>query len=275
MAPVDLSPLATAYDHVLLDLDGCVWVGDAAVPGAPEALAAVRAAGKGIAFVTNDPRHTPEDYVRKLWRLGFQASLAEVVTVGAAVQFLLAGSSRSRTAYVIGSPAMIAHVAAAGLRVVNGTDLAARAEVVVVAGHDGFHYAELRTAVQAVLRGADLIGTTRDATFPMPDGLWPGTGPILAAVKVGAGRPADLIVGKPQPSMYAVALDRLGPGRVLAVGDRLDMDVAGAQRAGLDSALVLTGASRHEDALDSQAPPTHVAPSLTQLLLGARRARPK
>jgi len=242
-----------------------VWIGDEPVPGAPEALDALRAAGKGIAFVTNDPRHSPEDYVRKLWRLGFRASLGEVVTVGAALEHLLAG--RRRTAFVIGTTAMTAHVEAAGLEVLGDAGRAAHAEVVVVAGHSGFDYGELRTAVQAVLRGAELIGTTRDATFPMPDGPWPGTGPILAAVEAGCGRPADLIVGKPEPAMYRTALDRLGPGRVLAVGDRLDMDIEGARRAGLDCALVLTGGSTAAEARGAAAEPTHVAPSLTHLLL--------
>ena len=267
MASVDLTPLARPYDHVLLDLDGTLWVGDEAIPGAPEALTALRAAGKRLAFLTNDPRHAPEDYVRKLWRLGFQASLDEVVTVGAAVQFLLAESGRPRTAYVIGSEAMADHVAASGMRVVNGSDLASRAELVVVAGHDRMDYAELRTAVQAVRRGAELLGTTRDATFPMPDGPWPGTGAVLAAVETGAGRPADLIAGKPEPSMYAAALDRLGPGRVLAVGDRLDTDVAGARRAGFDAALVLGGASTREDANGADPAPTHIAESLAHLVL--------
>ncbi|CAA9493192.1 MAG: hypothetical protein AVDCRST_MAG38-2766 [uncultured Solirubrobacteraceae bacterium] len=267
MAAVALSPLARAYDHFLLDFDGCLWVGDEAVPGAPEALAELRAAGRSVAFLTNDPRHAPEDYVRKLWRLGFQAALDEVVTVGAAVQFLLAGSERPRTTYVIGSEAMADHVGAAGMRVVNNSDLASRAELVVVAGHDGFDYAELRTAVQAVRRGAELLGTTRDATFPMPDGPWPGTGAVLAAVEAGAGRRADVIAGKPEPPMYETALDRLGPGRVLAVGDRLDMDVAGARRAGLDAALVLTGAATRADAEAAEPPPTHVAESLPHLLL--------
>jgi HAD superfamily hydrolase (TIGR01450 family) len=267
MAAVDLSPLARAYDHVLLDLDGCLWVGDEAVPGAPEALAGLRAAGRNIAFLTNDPRHAPEEFVRKLWRLGFQAALDEVVTVGAAVQFMLAGSGRPRTAYVIGSDAMAEHVEAAGMRVVNGSDLATRAELVVVAGHDGFDYGELRIAIQAVRRGAQLLGTTRDATFPMPDGPWPGTGAVLAAVETGAGRPADVIAGKPEPAMYAAAIDRLGPGRVLAVGDRLDMDVDGARRAGFDAALVLTGAASRADAEAAEPPPTHVAESVAHLFL--------
>lgn len=267
MAAVDLSPVALAYDHVLLDLDGCLWVGDEAIPGAAQALAGLRAAGRRIAFLTNDPRHAPEDYVRKLWRLGFQASLDEVVTVGAAVQFLLAESGRARTAYVIGSESMAEHVSAAGMRVVNGTDLATRAQLVVVAGHDGFDYAELRTAVQAVRRGAELLGTTRDATFPMPDGPWPGTGAVLAAVEAGAGRQADVIAGKPEPTMYAAALDRLGSGRVLAVGDRLDMDVAGALAAGFDAALVLTGATSRAEADTAEPAPTHVAESVAHLLL--------
>ena len=74
-----LTPALARYDHVLLDLDGCLWVGDEAVDGAADAVAALREAGKGIAFLTNDVRHAPEEFVRKLWRLGFQASVDEVV----------------------------------------------------------------------------------------------------------------------------------------------------------------------------------------------------
>ena len=87
---VPLSPLIARYDHILLDLDGCVWLGDEPTPGAVDAVAALRAAGKGVAFVTNDSQLSTEEYVRKLWRLGFQASLEEVVTVGGALQFVLA-----------------------------------------------------------------------------------------------------------------------------------------------------------------------------------------
>lgn len=270
MATVELSPLARNYDHVLFDLDGCLWVGDEAIPGAADALAALRGAGINIAFLTNDPRHAPEAYVRKLWRLGFQASLDEVVTVGAVVQYLLAESRRPRTAFVLGSPAMVEHVAAGGMRVVNGTDAAARAELVVVACHDSFDYAELRTATQAVRNGAELLGTTRDATFPMPDGPWPGTGAVLAAVETAAGRRADSIAGKPEPSMYAAAVDRLGPGRVLAVGDRLDTDVAGGLRAGFHAALVLSGAGTRAEAEAVAAAPTHIAESVAHLFLPDR-----
>jgi HAD superfamily hydrolase (TIGR01450 family) len=264
---VPVSPRIRPYDHVLLDLDGCLWVGEEACEGAVEAVAALRDGGARVLFLTNDVRHAPEDFVRKLWRLGFQASLAEVVTVGAALQFQLAGRGHA-SAFVVGSQALVDHVAAAGLRILNRTPFATRADVVVVGAHDDFGYDELRVASQAVARGAELVAATRDATFPMPDGPWPGTGSVLAAIETAAGRRADLVVGKPESAMYEAARDRLGAGRMLAVGDRLDIDVAGARRAGLDSALVLTGGTTREQADAADPRPTHVADSLAALVLG-------
>jgi HAD superfamily hydrolase (TIGR01450 family) len=265
--PAPAASALSAYDHILLDLDGVVWVGDAPTPRAPEAVAALRAAGKGIAFVTNDGRHSEDEFVRKLWRLGFRASREEVVTVGGALQHVLAESGH-RTAYVVGSPAVHRHVTDAGLRILNGSDLAARADVVVVAAHDDFDYGELRGAMRAVLRGAALVAAGRDATFPMPDGPWPGAGPIVAAIESGTGVEA-VSVGKPEPQLFLTALDRLGPGRAIVVGDRLDADAAGARAAGVDCALVLTGATSADEAGAADPPPTRVAASLAELVLGA------
>ena len=261
-----LTPRIARYDQLLLDLDGCLWLGDEALEGAPEAVAALREAGKAVAFLTNDVRHTPEEFVRKLWRLGFQAALSEVVTVGSVVQYLLSGRDGG-AAYVVGSLALVEHVAEAGMRIVNRTEFASRADVVVVGAHEDLTFEELRIATQAVLRGAQLIGATRDATFPMPDGPWPATGAVLAAVETAAGRPADLVAGKPEPPMYEAARDRLGPGRCLAVGDRLEIDVLGARRAGMDSALVLTGGATRSEAEAADARPTHIADSLAALVL--------
>jgi HAD superfamily hydrolase (TIGR01450 family) len=264
---VPVSARIRPYDHVLLDLDGCLWVGDDACEGAVDAVTALREAGASVLFLTNDVRHTPEEIVRKLWRLGFQASIAEVVTVGGAIQFLLTGR-RHGSGYVVGSQALIDHVADAGVRIVNRTPFATRADVVVVGAHDAFHYDELRIATQAVLRGAELIGATRDRTFPMEDGAWPASGSVLAAIEHASARTADVVVGKPEPAMYEAARDRLGPGRVLAVGDLLEVDIAGARRAGLDSALVLTGGTTREAADAADPKPTHVADSLGVLVLG-------
>src|SRR4051794_28295082 len=264
---VPLSPAVAPYDNLLLDLDGCLWLGDYALDGAVDAVAALRDAGKGIGFMTNDVRHAPDHFVRKLWRLGFQAGVDEGVTCGAALQFLLAERADGGAAFVIGSPALVDHVADAGLRVVNNTPFAIRADVVVVGGHEEFDYRELRIATQAVLRGAELLGATRDRTFPMPDGPWPGSGAVLAAVEEATGRRADRTVGKPEPAMYATARDRLGDGRYLAVGDRLDVDAAGARRAGMDAAVVLTGVTGRAEAAAADPAPTHVADSLGALVL--------
>ena len=206
-----LSPLLADYDHVLLDLDGCVWIGMPRCPGSAKALAELRAGGKTLTFITNDARRSPEEYVRKLWALGVQASLEEIVTVGSAIQYALAERRPGTPTYVIGSPAIFRHVADAGCRIVNGTDRAAEAELVVVAGHDEFDFAELRTATQAVLAGAEMIAAGRDRTFPAADGLWPGTGAIVAALEYATERTARS-VGKPEPLIFETALDRLAAG---------------------------------------------------------------
>jgi ribonucleotide monophosphatase NagD (HAD superfamily) len=163
---------------------------------------------------------------------------------------------------------MLRHVSDAGLRVLNATDLASRAEVVVVAGTTNLVYADLRTAIQAVLRGADLLATARDPTYPQPDGLWPGTGAILAAVEYATAREAE-IVGKPEPQLFLTALDRLGDGSTLVVGDRVGSDLAAAAAAELDAALVRSdGADHHE--LDGFEPkPVAVGETLAALLTRA------
>lgn len=268
-SPPSLSPLLRSYDRVLLDLDGCLWVGDAATRDAPLALEALRAAGTRVAFVTNDTRSTAEEYVRKLWSLGFRASLEEVVTVGGALQHLLNERYDGRTtAFVIGTPAILRHVADAGLRVVNGTPHANSADVVVAAGHDDLVFEELRIATQALLAGAHFVAAGRDRTFPMPDGMWPATGALVAALEYATGTVA-LTVGKPQPEIFATALDRLGPGRALVVGDRLDADLAGAHAAGLDAAIVLSGATTRAEATAATDPaPVAIAEDLAALILG-------
>jgi HAD superfamily hydrolase (TIGR01450 family) len=265
---VPLSPVVQPYDQLILDLDGVVWIGPDAVPGAVAAIDALRAGGKRVAFATNDPRRPEEDYVARLWRIGVRASLADVVTVGGATQHLLAETRSGRTAFVIGTPSMHRHVADAGLRVLNGTDLATRAEVVVVGGTEDLTYAHLRDASLALRRGADFLATGRDPTYPQPDGLWPGTGAIVAALEYATGR-AAAIVGKPEPQLFLTALDRLGEGRTLVVGDSLDADVAGAAAAALDAALVLSGGtSREELPPDPEPRPLAVAESLAELVRG-------
>lgn len=266
-----LSAFAAGYDNVVCDMDGCLWIGDELTPRADEAIAAIRAAGKGLCFVTNNPRRSAEDYVAKLWRLGIQASPRDVVTVGAATQHLLAETRQGRTAFVIGSEALHKHVADAGLRILNGTDLATKAEVVVVGGTDDWTFDDVRAAALSARRSGDLIATSLDPTYPMPDGLWPGTGAVVRAVEVASEQPA-IVVGKPEPQLILTALDRLGDGRAVMIGDRLDTDIAAAAKARIDAALVLSGgATRQEAAATPDPKPVAVAETLADLVLSPSR----
>ena len=264
------SPRASArYDQVLLDLDGCLWVGDEALEGAAEAVAALREAGKAVAFLTNDVRHAPEEFVRKLWRLGFQAALSEVVTVGAA-RPVPAGRPRRRRR-------VRGRLAGAGRPRRRGrhADRQPHASSPPAptsswsARHDDFDYDELRIATQAVLRGAELIGATRDAT--LPDARRPVAGHRRRA-RGGRGRHRPHAPtgssASPSRAMYEAARDRLGAGPLPRGRRPARRRRAGARRAGMDSALVLTGGTTRAQADAADPQPTHVADSLAALGAG-------
>jgi len=190
------------------------------------------------------------------------------VTVGAAIQYVLAERGADAAAYVIGSPAIFRHVSDAGRRIVNGTDLEAMADVVVVAEHDELRLTDLGGAIQAVLGGAEMIAAGLDRTYPTENGLAPGTGAVVAALEYATERTARN-VGKPDPQIFRTALDRLGPGRALVVGDRLDSDLAGAAAAELDAAIVLSGVTSRPEAEAAGDPaPVAIAEDLHALILG-------
>lgn len=263
-----LAPLLRDYEQVILDLDGCVWVGEEATPRAAEAIDALRGSGRRVAFVTNNSRLAGEDFVARLWRLGIKASLADVVTAGAALQHVLAETRSGTMAYVIGEPPLHRHVEDAGLKVMNGTDLATRADVVVVAGTESLTYGDLRAATLALRRGASFVAASRDPTYPSAEGLLPGPGAILAALETASERTAE-IVGKPQPQLLLTAVDRLGDGSTLMVGDSVAADLAAAAAVEMDCALVLTGADTRETAEAATDPaPVAIARTLGELVLG-------
>ena len=220
-----------------------------------------------MAFATNDPRSATEDYVTRLWRIGVRASLRDVVTVGGATQHLLAETRSGRTAFVIGTDALRKHVADAGCRLLNGTDLASRAEVVVVGGTEELVYDDLRNAALAVRRGADFLATARDPTYPQPDGLWPGTGAILAAVEVASGRKAD----DRRQAGAAAAPDGARPARrgPHARGRRPDRHRPRRGRGGRArlGARADRAATRREDVDGLEPAPVAVGDTLAQLLV--------
>jgi glycerol-1-phosphatase len=257
-------PSATTFDALVVDLDGVVWIGASAVPGSVAALRELRGRGIRLVFLTNDPRGSRTDYAAQLEGLGIDVDESEIATSSSALASLLSREPVGKTAYVIGSPALKSELASAGLRLLDG-DAGRDADVVAVGGHVGFDYGELRIAGQALRRGAGLYATGRDAVFPMPDGPWPGTGAILAAVETAGGREA-IVVGKPEPFIFDHARGLLaGCERVAIVGDNLDSDIAGGKRAGLTTILVLTGTSTEADVAGARVRPDAVFPDLRAL----------
>ena len=254
--------LAERYDAFLFDLDGVLYRGDEPVPGAPEAVAALRALGKGIAFVTNNSSRTPETVVARLRSVGIDADPGEVETSALTTATLLAERG-VLDAYVIGGEGVRRALAGAGISVLDGDPGTAGA---VVVGFDPeVDYAKLRRASLLVQAGVPFIATNPDASFPAGDGeRWPGAGALVAAVETTTGVRAE-VIGKPHAPILRAALTRAGGGRPLMIGDRLDTDIAGAVTMGWSSFLVLTGISSRSDIRAFGFAPTYVWDDLSLL----------
>jgi len=251
------------------DLDGTLHIGGIALPGAAETLARIRAAGRPVAFVTNNPLHTADDYADMLRGMGIEAAAADVVTAtGALVSYLTATHPAARL-LVVGETPLRTTLAASGFTV---TDDPGATDVVVASFDRTFDYAKLNAAYRAVrLHGARLVATNPDPYCPTPDGGLPDCAAMLAAIEACTGATAEAIAGKPSRHMAAAVLDRLGTGgRTAMVGDRLATDMAMARGAGMVSVLVLTGATRPADlaASDPAERPDYVIGNLSELLPG-------
>lgn len=257
--------LADQFDGLLIDLDGVVWIGREPVPGSPEALTALLAAGKRIVFVTNNPGRPPATYAERLRSLGVDVGEDRIVTAGMVAARLTAeAAGPAGSAFVIGAATLKEMVTTTGTTVLEG-EAARGAGVVVVSGHRGFDYDELLTAKLALDSGAAFFATSHDPTMPMPGGEWPGTGSILAAVETASGRVAE-IAGKPEGHLFEMALEAIGGGRVAMVGDRISSDIEGGRRAGLKTILVMSGTTTREQAAAAEPPPDHVVENLAALL---------
>ncbi len=250
------------YDRVLLDLDGTVYVGERVVPGAAEAIGRLRAAGVRLAFVSNDPVRSAADFVIRLGSIGIAAAEREIVTCADATASLIAVEQQGARVLALGSPAWSAAHRSAGLELVED---GAAANVVSLGGDPSFGYRELELSIRAVIGGAVLYGSSRDATFPAADGPSPGAGTLIAAVEYGSGAVARC-AGKPESAMFEEARRRLGAGRYVMVGDRLDADIAGAAAVGIETVLVLTGSTGEAELRAwTGAAPTRVVESIASM----------
>jgi HAD superfamily hydrolase (TIGR01450 family) len=260
------SVLVDGYDLVVFDLDGVIYLGDQPIPRAAYAVGQLRAAGKPVAYLTNNASRRAAEVAALLTSLGVAATGEEVVTSAvAAAHMLSARFAPASPVLVVGAPALAADVADAGLTVV--AEAVARPAAVVQGYGPQVGWAQLAEACVAVRAGALWVATNADRTLPSPRGPLPGNGALVAALATALGRQPDVVVGKPQPSLFEQAVRQRGGRRPLVVGDRLDTDIEGARRSGMDSLLVLTGVSQPADLLAApeHQRPTYVATDLNGL----------
>jgi HAD superfamily hydrolase (TIGR01450 family) len=221
----------------VFDLDGCVWHGSTLIPGAGRALTALHRAGRGVAFLTNNSRATGSDMRAKLHRLGLgwvEHALTPLEILGQVVAERY-GPSR---VLVIGAAELAAVVAGAGHEVLDVRDF--RKATVVAVGNDfDLSYERLAAAARAAAAGAPLVTPNVDPRLPIEDGdFLPGCGAIVAAVSAAAGV-KPVVVGKPEPPLFRMAVRRLGlePAQAAMVGDSMESDIAGGRAAGMRTVL--------------------------------------
>ncbi len=223
---------------LVIDMDGVLWRGEEALPGFEHFFSVLR--GRGIRFIlaTNNNTQTPAGFAAKATNLGAFVAPEEVITATTATVHYLYGRYPAGTRlYAIGEKALKDQLEQAGFV------LAEREVAAVVAALDrGLNYEMLRRATLLIRGGAEFIAPNPDMLYPTPEGLAPGSGVVLAALQATTGR-CPIVIGKPEARMFLIALERMGltPAECASLGDRLDTDIAGGQRAGLRSILVMSG----------------------------------
>lgn len=240
----------------VVDLDGVVWRADDPVRGSAAALARLRAAGHDVVFATNNSTATVAEHEARLARHGIEAAGRVVSSAMAAASLLSPGE----TVLVVGEAGVDEAVAHAGAIAVTAGTI----DTVVVGMCRSFDYGLLREATRALHRGARLVATNTDPTFPATGGLLdPGNGALVAAVETAGGARAT-VAGKPcQPMADLIRRRWDGPG--ICVGDRPETDGALARALGFDFALVLSGVTAERD-LPVQPSPRHIAHDLEHLV---------
>jgi len=220
---------------VCCDLDGVLWRGDEPIPGAAAGVEQLVTAGLQVGYLSNNSSHTVADVVAKLHRCGISTTPDRVLTSALAAADLLASSvDAGARILVCAGPGVVEALGAAGFEIVREAPAAA-----VVVGFHEFDFDALDRASAAVRGGARLVATSLDATYPVPGGLLPGTGSIVAAIATASGREPE-VAGKPSPAMAAMVRRRLGEHGVI-VGDRPSTDGAVAATLDWPFALVLSG----------------------------------
>ncbi|MEU9086351.1 HAD hydrolase-like protein [Streptomyces sp. NPDC048357] len=268
--------LHQAYDTALLDLDGVVYAGGEAIAYAVESLAAARADGMHLAYVTNNALRTPDAVAEHLGELGIPTEAAEVITSAQAVARLISEQVEPGSkVLVIGGEGLRVALRERGLVPVESAEEEGLAAVVQGYGGPELPWGRFAEASYAINRGVSWYVSNTDLTIPGARGIGPGNGAAVEVVRIATGAEPQ-VAGKPLPPMHRETVLRTGAERPLVVGDRLDTDIEGAFNGEVDSLLVLTGVTDAEQLVRAEPRhrPTYVDRDLRGLLTGQPEVEP-
>ncbi|MFB7465723.1 HAD-IIA family hydrolase [Streptomyces sp. NPDC056224] len=268
--------LHQAYDTALLDLDGVVYAGGHAIEHAVDSLAAARADGMHLAYVTNNALRTPDAVAEHLGELGIPTEAAEVITSAQAVARLIAEQVEpAAKVLVIGGEGLRVALRERGLMPVDSADEEGLAAVVQGYGGPDLAWGRFAEASYAINRGVPWYASNTDLTIPGARGIAPGNGAAVEVVRIATGAEPQ-VAGKPLPPMHRETVLRTGAERPLVVGDRLDTDIEGAFNGEVDSLLVLTGVTDAKQLVRAEPRhrPTYVDRDLRGLLTGQPEVEP-
>ena len=247
----------------IFDLDGTVYLSDHLIPGARQVIEQLRGQGHPMVFVSNKPLQSRIDYAAKLTRLGVPTHPDDVINSSLVLTRYLGREMPGATVFAIGEPPLLEELAV-GFRLSEDPD---EIEVVIASFDRTFDYRKLNIGFQALRRGARFFATNADATCPVAGGEIPDAAAVIGALEGCSKRKVELVVGKPSLLIVEVALEQLGlpAGECLMVGDRVETDILMGHRAGMTTALVLTGVTRQADLAHAPAQPDYVLESIAEV----------
>ncbi|MFP9190113.1 HAD-IIA family hydrolase [Natrialbaceae archaeon A-CW1-1] len=253
--------MSEQYAGAILDLDGTVYRGEHAVDGAVTGIERLRAAGVDLVFLTNNPIERRSSYRDRLAAIGVDADLESVLTAATISATYLANTHPDEATFVVGETPLVEELETAG---VTTTTDPSRAEVVLASMDRTFEYADLEDVLDAFENEPAFYATNPDRTCPVADGEIPDAAAMIGAIEGLTGQELDGVIGKPSATAVTVAAEQLGvdPMQCLVVGDRLETDITMGQRAGMDTALVLSGVTDRNQLDGSTADPSYVLESL-------------
>ncbi len=254
------------YDAYLLDVDGVLVRDSEPIEGALEAFARLNEVGP-VLLLTNNSAKSREQHAERLARIGFDIRTEQLLPASYLAAEYLREARGTASVWPIGGEGLRGELLAAGHRLADRPE---EADAIVVGMDRGISYDVLAKGLVALRSGARFIATNEDATFPVPGDVLPGAGAMVGALR-GMGFAPEVVIGKPSPIAFRMALDRLDtePQRVVMIGDRLETDIVGGRDAGLATALVLSGISTREDAERLGVRPTWIAEDFAALVRGA------